>query len=70
MKIIKDEVTELKEKYGDERRTKVVSRALESVSDEDLIPEEEAIVTVCAWRVYQALAAGYIQSADAGAEKA
>ena len=46
LKIIKDEVTELKNKYGDERRTKVVSRAVESVSDEDLIPEEEAIVTV------------------------
>jgi DNA gyrase subunit A len=46
LKIIKDEVSELKNKYGDERRTKVVSRAVESVSDEDLIPEEEAIVTV------------------------
>jgi len=46
LKIIKDEVTELKKKYGDDRRTKVVSRAVESVSDEDLIPEEEAIVTV------------------------
>jgi len=46
LKIIKDEVTELKAKYGDERRTKVVGRAVESVSDEDLIPEEEAIVTV------------------------
>jgi DNA gyrase subunit A len=46
LKIIKDEVSGLKDKYGDERRTKVVSRAVESVSDEDLIPEEEAIVTV------------------------
>jgi len=46
LKIIKDEVTELKNKYGDERRTKVIARAVESVSDEDLIPEEEAIVTV------------------------
>ncbi len=46
LKIIKDEVMELKNKYGDERRTKVVGRAVESVSDEDLIPEEEAIVTV------------------------
>lgn len=46
LKIITDEVTELKEKYGDARRTRVVSRALESVSDEDLIPEEEAMVTV------------------------
>jgi len=48
VKIIKDEVTELKAKYGDERRTQVVARALEAVSDEDLIPEEEAIVTVSA----------------------
>jgi DNA gyrase subunit A len=46
LKIIKDEVSALKQKYGDERRTQVVSRAVESVSDEDLIPEEEAIVTV------------------------
>ncbi|HUC02199.1 MAG TPA: DNA gyrase subunit A [Candidatus Paceibacterota bacterium] len=46
LKIIKDEVAELKEKYGDERRTKVVSRAVEAMSDEDLIPEEDAIVTV------------------------
>lgn len=46
LKIIKDEVSELRAKYGDERRTKVVARAVESVSDEDLIPEEEAIVTV------------------------
>jgi DNA gyrase subunit A len=46
--IIKKEVAELKEKYGDERKTQVVARALESVSDEDLIPEEEAIVTVSA----------------------
>jgi DNA gyrase subunit A len=46
--IIKTEVGELKEKYGDARRTQVVARALESVSDEDLIPEEEAIVTVSA----------------------
>ena len=41
-------MSELKEKYGDERRTQVVARALEAVSDEDLIPEEEAIVTVSA----------------------
>jgi DNA gyrase subunit A len=46
LKIIKDEVAELKAKYGDARRTKVVSRAPEAMSDEDLIPEEEAIVTV------------------------
>ena len=46
LKIIKDEVAELKTKYGGGRRTQVVSRAVEAVSDEDLIPEEDAIVTV------------------------
>src|SRR5271154_72378 len=46
LKIIKDEVKELKDKYGDERRTQVVSRGLEAMSDEDLIADEDAIGTV------------------------
>ncbi len=46
--IIKKEVAELKEKYGDERCTHVVAHAPEAVSDEDLIPEEDAIVTLSA----------------------
>ncbi len=48
VKIIKEEVGEIRAKYGDERRTRVVSRAPEAVSDEDLVPEEEAMVTVSA----------------------
>ena len=44
--IITNEVKELKEKYGDERRTRVVAHAAEAIADEDLIPEEDAIVTV------------------------
>lgn len=46
LKIIKDEVGEVKAKYDNGRRTKVVLRAPESVSDEDLVPDEEAMVTV------------------------
>ena len=46
LKIIKEEVAELKDKYGDNRRTQVVARGPEAVSDEDLITEEEAIITV------------------------
>ena len=46
LKIIKDEVKELGEKYGDERRTRVVAHAPAAVADEDLIPNEGAIVTV------------------------
>ncbi|MDO8536662.1 MAG: DNA gyrase subunit A [bacterium] len=45
LKIIKDEIKELKDKYGGERRTRVVPAPIKAFSDEDLIPNEEAIVT-------------------------
>ena len=43
--IIKNELIELKEKYGDVRRTKIVPAAAE-VMDEDMIPEENVVVTI------------------------
>ncbi|MCR4328718.1 MAG: DNA gyrase subunit A [Patescibacteria group bacterium] len=43
--VIKDELKELKTKYSEPRRTKVVQSALKEMTDEDLVPEEEAIVT-------------------------
>ncbi|MEK7193189.1 MAG: DNA gyrase subunit A [Patescibacteria group bacterium] len=46
LKIIKDEVKELKDNYGDERKTKVVATGLTEFKDEDLIPEEEAIIAL------------------------
>ena len=44
--IVKAEMLELKEKYGDERRTKVVPNELGKFSDEELIPEEQIVVTM------------------------
>ena len=44
--IIKTEILELKEKYGDERRTKVVAQELNRLSDEDLVPDEQVVVTL------------------------
>ncbi len=44
-KIIKDELLEIREKYGDERRTKIQSKTQE-LKIEDLIQEEEMVVTV------------------------
>ncbi len=44
--ILRQEVLDLKKKYGDERRTKIVPREAEEMSEEDLIPDEEAIVTI------------------------
>ena len=46
LKLIKDELTELKNKYGDERRTKVFTSKIGEFAEEDLIPEEETIITV------------------------
>jgi DNA gyrase subunit A len=43
--IIKDELTEMREAYKDERRTKIVKEEAE-ISLEDLIAEEEVIVTI------------------------
>jgi len=46
LKIIKDELEEVKEKYGGERRTKVIAAGLSAFKEEDLIPEEATIITL------------------------
>lgn len=48
LKIVKDELLELKKQYGDERRTKVVPHELGKMSDEDLVPDEQVVVTLTA----------------------
>ncbi|MFM1538815.1 DNA gyrase subunit A [Helcococcus bovis] len=45
MGIIKEELLEIKEKYSDERRTRI-KRDVEEVDEEDLIEEEEVIITL------------------------
>jgi DNA gyrase subunit A len=42
--IIREELLEMKEKYGDERRTKIIGQELGKFSDEELIPEEEVVI--------------------------
>ena len=50
--IIKEELTELKKKYGDERKTEIVGE-VEDIEVEDLIAEEDMVVTISS--------AGYIK---------
>lgn len=45
MQIIKDELSEIKEKYGDERRSVIEMRG-DEMSMEDLIPDEEVVITI------------------------
>ncbi len=41
IKVIKDELEAMKEKYGDARRTRVMKGAVKMLSIEDMVPEEE-----------------------------
>ncbi len=44
LKIIKDELHEIKDKFGDERRTRIIKGKVDQISSEDLIPKEEIVV--------------------------
>ena len=56
LKVIRDELLEIKDKYGDARRTKIVKAAVGNISDEDLVPDTETAL------VYTA--GGYIKRTD------
>ncbi len=60
--IIVTELTELKEKYGDARRTKIYKHAIGEFSEEDLVAKEETLITVTR--------TGYIKRLSAGAYRA
>lgn len=44
LRVIKEELIALKEKYGDERRSKIINHELGKFSEEELIPEEESVI--------------------------
>lgn len=44
--VLREEVENLRDKHGDERRTKIITREAGDIADEDLIPEEEAIISI------------------------
>ncbi len=44
--VLKSENKEIAEKYGDARRTKIYARGLEDFSEEDLIPNENVLITI------------------------
>jgi DNA gyrase subunit A len=45
MQIIKDELKELRDRYGDDRRTEIVHRD-DEITPEDMIPNEEMVITI------------------------
>jgi len=44
--LIKTELSEIKEKYGDDRRTKIVKHGVKDFNPEDLIPDEESVLVL------------------------
>ncbi len=56
LNIIKDELKEIKAKYGDDRKTRVVKGAVKAFSEEDLVADEESVMVMTA--------GGYIKRTD------
>jgi DNA gyrase subunit A len=44
--VIKEDLSDLVEKYGDERRTHIVLEEMEEIREEDLIPDEAALISI------------------------
>lgn len=55
-KVIATELSEIKEKYADERKTKIVAGGNKAISDEDLVPEKETVLVFTA--------GGYVKRTD------
>jgi len=60
--LIKEELKEVKEKFSDPRRTEIVAQK-EEIEIEDLIVEEDMVVTITGLRLYQAPAADRLPAA-------
>lgn len=46
MKVVKTELEEVAEKYGDDRRTKIVKGGVKQLNPEDLVPDEESVLVL------------------------
>ncbi|MEK7482581.1 MAG: DNA gyrase subunit A [Patescibacteria group bacterium] len=44
--VVKKELLEIKETFGDARRTKIFNQAVGEIAEEDLIPQEETVITL------------------------
>jgi DNA gyrase subunit A len=61
LKVVADELKEIREKYADDRRTKVIKGGVKLINEEDLIPEKESMLVFTA--------GGYVKRTDPGEYK-
>ena len=59
---IAGELKEIKDKYGDERRTKIIKGGVKEINEEDLVPEKETVLVLTA--------GGYVKCTDPGEYRA
>lgn len=64
--IIRTEITEIKERFNDNRRTEITSGGLEMIEDEDLIPRENSVITLTHNGYIKRLAANTYRSQKRG----
>lgn len=46
LQLVRDELTEIRDRFGDDRRTEIQLGGFENLEDEDLIPEEQIVITL------------------------
>jgi DNA gyrase subunit A len=66
LRVIRAELEELKAKYGDERRTQIVGSELGKFSEEELVPNEQVIVTLTAGNYVKRIPANTYKSQGRG----
>ena len=66
LEIIRTEITEVKERFNDNRRTEITAGGLEMIEDEDLIPRENSVITLTHNGYIKRLAANTYRSQKRG----
>ncbi|MEK4384227.1 DNA gyrase subunit A [Solibacillus sp. FSL W7-1464] len=66
VEIIRTEMTDIKDRYSDERRTEITAGGLEMIEDEDLIPRENSVLTLTHNGYIKRLAANTYRSQKRG----
>ena len=66
LELIRKEITEIKERYNDKRRTEITAGGMEMIEDEDLIPRENSVITLTHNGYIKRLAANTYRSQKRG----
>src|SRR5512136_2793221 len=64
--LIQDDLRDLSDKYGDERRTHIAVEAIENLSESDLVPDEAVLISLTARGYVKRVAAAAYRSQSAG----